>query len=317
MNPHRLESKSKANCATYACGNFFKNLLMSINPIFVVLCGAFIISFSAVWVKLAGVPPTTSAFYRVFFGFLFLLPITLYSGELKRFKSSQILPILLCGTAFALDLFFWHASILYIGPGLATIIGNFQVFLMAACGYFFFKEKLKVRYIFSLPLAFTGLFLVIGNSWQTLSANYRLGIFLGIMTAVCYTFYLLLLRRIQSEKNEPTRFTPLMLISLSSAACLAVMITISGGSFAIPTISAAAFLLCLGLLSQAVGWLLIANALPKIHASFAGLILLLQPSLSFVWDVLLFSRPTSALNWFGAAITLLAIYMGLTGRARR
>jgi drug/metabolite transporter (DMT)-like permease len=294
-----------------------KMFLRSINPIFVVLFGAFLISFSAVWVKLAGVPSTTSAFYRVFFGFLFLVPITLYSGELKKYNPARTLPILLCGTAFALDLFFWHASILYIGPGLATILGNFQVFLMAACGYFFFKEKLKLRYILSLPLAFTGLFLVIGNNWQMLSASYKLGIALGLMTAVCYTIYLLLLRRIQSEKDEPTRFTPLMLISLSSTVCLALMIMLSGGSFAIPTISAAVSLLCLGLLSQAVGWLLIANALPKIHASLTGLILLLQPSLSFIWDVLFFSRPTSPLNWLGAAITVTAIYMGLTGRTRR
>jgi drug/metabolite transporter (DMT)-like permease len=291
--------------------------LESINPIVVVLFGACIISFSAVWVNLAGVPPTTSAFYRVFFGFLFLLPITLYSGELKRYNPARTLPILMCGIAFAFDLLFWHTSILYIGPGLATIMGNFQVFLMAACGYFFFKEKLKLRYLIALPLAFTGLFLVVGNRWDSLPASYKLGLFLGIMTAVCYTAYLLLLRRIQSEKNEPTCFTPLMLISLSSAACLAIMILLSGGSFAIPTISAAAYLLCLGLLSQAVGWLLIANALPKIHASLAGLILLLQPSLSFVWDVLFFSRPTSALSWLGAAITLAAIYMGLTGRTRK
>ena len=31
-----------------------------------VLSGAFLISFSGIWVKLADVPPSTSAFYRVF-----------------------------------------------------------------------------------------------------------------------------------------------------------------------------------------------------------------------------------------------------------
>jgi len=45
-----------------------------------------------------------------------------------------------------------------------------------------------------------------------------------------------------------------------------------------------------------------------------GLILLLQPALAFVWDILFFGRPTRAVELVGAAITLGAIYLGLTGR---
>ena len=43
---------------------------------------------------------------------------------------------------------------------------------------------------------------------------------------------------------------------------------------------------------------------------FAGLALLLQPSLSFVWDVLFFARPVSTTEVVGAVIALLAIYVG-------
>ena len=42
----------------------------------------------------------------------------------------------------------------------------------------------------------------------------------------------------------------------------------------------------------------------------AGLALLLQPTLSFVWDVLFFARPMSATELLGAGIALLAIYVG-------
>ena len=35
-----------------------------------------------------------------------------------------------------------------------------------------------------------------------------------------------------------------------------------------------------------------------------------QPSLAFVWDVLLFQRPTSLMNWVGVSIVLFAIYLG-------
>ena len=76
-------------------------------------------------------------------------------------------------------------------------------------------------------------------------------------------------------------------------------------------------LLALGGFSQVAGWLLITNALPKMRASLSGLILLLQPALAFVWDVLLFQRPTTALNWTGVGLALAAIYLGLTAGSKK
>ena len=73
-------------------------------------------------------------------------------------------------------------------------------------------------------------------------------------------------------------------------------------------------LAALGLFSHSLGWILITHALPKIRTSFSGLILLLEPALAFVWDVLFFQRPTSLVNWLGVVIALAAIYLG---RARK
>jgi drug/metabolite transporter (DMT)-like permease len=56
--------------------------------------------------------------------------------------------------------------------------------------------------------------------------------------------------------------------------------------------------------------------MPKIRTSLTGFILLLQPALSFIWDVLFFSRPTNLINWLGVIITLVAIYMGVTGNIK-
>nr|WP_073613580.1 DMT family transporter [Desulfopila aestuarii] len=293
-----------------------QSFFLTYRPIIEVLIGAFMISFSAVWVALADVPPTTSAFYRVFFGGAFLLAAALVKGELGQIHRLKIMPYAFCGFAFALDLYFWHASILFIGPGLATIMGNFQVFLMALCGVLFFKEKLTIRFIISLPLAICGLLLVVGFNWNELPPSYRTGILFGLLTALSYTVFLLLLRRIQSAKDATHRFTPLMFVSLFSALFLGLMLLASSTSFAIPTVTATFSLLALGLFSQAIGWILIATAMPKIRASFTGLVLLLQPSLSFLWDVLFFSRPTSMVHWLGVTITLAAIYLGLTGTKR-
>ena len=65
-----------------------------------------------------------------------------------------------------------------------------------------------------------------------------------------------------------------------------------------------------GILSHCIGWMFIASSLPHVSTTEAGIALLLQPTLSFVWDVLFFGRPMSATELVGAAIALTAIYLG-------
>jgi drug/metabolite transporter (DMT)-like permease len=285
-------------------------------PIFQVLCGAFLISFSGIFVKLADVSPTSSGFYRVFFGSAFLLCATIWYKDYKKLTPAELLLIIFCGFVFALDLFFWHESIMYIGPGLATLLGNFQVFLLAATGIFFFGEKGRPRFFAAIPLAITGLLLIVGLNWNNLENDYKIGIYFGLLTAVCYTAFLLSLRKIQSNERH-SQFSSLMIVSISCALFLGIKMLHTGDSFVIPNSKSLLALLGLGLFSQTIGWVLIANAMPKIRASFTGLILLLQPSLAFIWDVLFFSRPTNTLNWIGVFLTLTAIYMGLTGKAKQ
>lgn len=61
------------------------------------LAGAFMISFSAVFVKLAEVSPTASAFYRVFFGALILLIAALWPRPRKRAEPVHWSLLSFCG----------------------------------------------------------------------------------------------------------------------------------------------------------------------------------------------------------------------------
>jgi drug/metabolite transporter (DMT)-like permease len=99
-----------------------------------------------------------------------------------------------------------------------------------------------------------------------------------------------------------------MMVSLAAAAFLALEIFRTGDTFYIPDLQSFFALVALGLFSQTIGWILITNALPVVLTSLAGFILLLQPALAFVWDVLFFQRPTSLTNWVGVFIVLFAIY---------
>jgi drug/metabolite transporter (DMT)-like permease len=268
------------------------------------------ISFSGVWVKLSHVTPPASAFYRVFFGSIILLAATLFRREMIWIGGRNLLLGLICGVFFAIDLTFYHYSIIYVGPGLGTILPNFQVFILAVIGIFFFKEKVRVLFLISIPLAFIGLFLIVGVDWGQLGRLDKIGVYFGLAAAVCYAAFLLSLRKLQTDQAILTFFYVLMIVSLIASAFLALEIFRTGNTFKIPDIQSFFALVALGLFSQVIGWILITNALPKIQASLLGFILLLQPALAFVWDVLFFQRPTSMINWIGVFIVLIAIYCG-------
>lgn len=281
------------------------------------LIGAVMISFSGVWVTVSHVSPATSAFYRALFGSFFLMAGALWRREIRWLSWRQNKLILFCGGFLALDLTFYHYGIQFVGPGLGTILPNFQVFLMALAGALFFKEKLRPVYWGAVPLGIAGLMLVVGVAWQELDHTYKLGIYAGLAASVCYTAFLLSLRKLQSDEAAASFFNVLLMVSLTTALCIGLEMLLAGISFTLPDARAILSLSALGLFSQCAGWILIATALPHIRVSLSGLILLLQPLLSFVWDVLFFDRPTTALNWFGVGIVLAAIYMGTVGGKQR
>lgn len=273
------------------------------------LIAAVIISTSSVWVKTSQVDPSVSGFYRMFIGGSVLLA---YCG-FKRFdlwRSWRYFGwLFLAALFFAVDLYFWHRSIFYVGPGLATLLGNFQVFMMALAGYMFFKEAIGWKFVFGLSVTVVGLFLLVGINWSDLSSQYKVGVVYGLLTAIAYTGFMLSLRHVQASKNSLSAFANLGIMSLLCAVILFVQLKTDGYTIDIPTTQSLISLLILGIICQVVGWLLITQAMPQLPASVVGVLLLLQPGLSMLWDVLFFNRPTGLLDFIGLAMVLFGVYL--------
>ncbi|MBF0508867.1 MAG: DMT family transporter [Deltaproteobacteria bacterium] len=277
-----------------------------------VMAGASMISFSAVFVKLAHVGPTTAGFYRVLFGGLGLAALVLIKGEPLWAGRRFFLTSALCGLMFALDLGFWHRSIHFIGPGLATLLSNFQVFFLAAFGILVFKEKLTWRLGLAIPLSMTGLYLVAGLNWHRLGKDYHWGVVFSLITAVCYAVYILVLRWSRAHVRRLPVEAGLAIISFTTAGILGLFSVLTGESLAIPDGQTWAALIGYGLFGQVFGWVFISKGLPRTDSSQVGLFLLIQPTLAFIWDLLFFSRPTTAVEALGACLALGAIYLGVT-----
>jgi drug/metabolite transporter (DMT)-like permease len=272
--------------------------------------GAALISLSPVWVALVSVSPTTSGVYRALFGGVALVIYLLFSKKRLRLSRSAWAMLLAASVFFALDLWFWHRSINYIGPGLSTLLANFQVFFMMLAGIVLYRQVPRIAQMVAVPLALIGLALIVGFDWSELPEDYQLGVIFGLLTAVAYASYMLSMRTARANASDPLPIREVAIMSLTVAAILAVSAGVEGVSLAIPTMKDFGWLLGYGLLSHSMGMVLIASSLPHVSTTEAGLALLLQPTLSFFWDVLIFARPVTTTEWVGALIALVAIYLG-------
>ena len=272
--------------------------------------GAILISLSPVWVKLVSVPPTTSGFYRVAIGSVTLLLLMFIAGRRLRFSNRIWVMLVGAGVFFSLDLFFWHRSIIYIGPGLSTLLANFQVFIMMITGVLLLRQAPTRAQLIAVPLALAGLAMIVGLDWRSLPDDYRLGVVFGLLTAVAYAGYLLTLRSARLTATDPLPLSEVAVVSIVCSLLLGLSAWLEGVSLAVPTMSDAGWLLCYGVLSHSMGGLFLASSLPHVSTTEAGLALLLQPTLSLAWDIVFFGRPMLPLEIVGATLALIAIYLG-------
>jgi drug/metabolite transporter (DMT)-like permease len=279
--------------------------------------GAVLISFAPVFVKLADVGPTPAAFYRLAIGGAVLAAIVLLRARRWWAGGRHLAIAVVAGAFLAVDLALWHRSINLVGPGLATILANLQVFVLAGFGVVLLRERLSLRLAVGIVVALAGLYLIFGLHWRALGSGYRLGVLFGVLTAVCYASYLLSLRSARSRGHAVDAMVTVATLSLVAAVLLALLVWSEGETFRVPDARNAVILVGYAVVPQVAGWVLISTALPRVPASRAGLVLLLQPSLAFVWDVVLFRRPTTAVEVVGALLTLGAIYLGSTERRQQ
>ncbi len=285
-------------------------------PLLQLLAGSVCISFSPIFIKLADVAPDTAGFYRMLFSGLALL---LWIGIARiswRMPRKAALVLAGGGLFLGVDFMCWHRSIHLLGPGLSTLLGNFQVFFTAVFSWLLLRQKLSPLFIAAVLLALTGLLLITGIDLAGLDEGTRLGIALGLGTAVCYSGYILLIK--QSMAHPAVSGVSAMLVI--SLVCMSFMglVTVAGGtSFEIPDNRSLLALIGVGVLSTTLGWSLISSAMRHVPATIASLVLLLQPALSFAWDVLIFHRPTCGREAFGIALILTAIYLGSRRRPEK
>lgn len=162
-----------------------------ISSYFFLILGVFAISTSAIFVKLADAPAPITAFFRLFFAALMLLPFLLlkkeYRQDLLTLSKKQWELGLLSGLFLAIHYVLWFESLNYTSVASSTVIVTLQPLFSFAGGHFLFKERFSKGAIASCFVAVTGCFIIgwgdFQISYQALFGDLLAFIAAGVITA--------------------------------------------------------------------------------------------------------------------------------------
>ncbi len=289
--------------------------LIGERPRLAALLGALCISFSGVLYRFSDVTPETATVFRCLYGLPLLVAVALIE---RRRGGSLSWPArrmaAFAGLLFAGDLLFWHHTIDAVGAGLATVLGNMQVVIVAIAAWLLWHERPTGRTLLALPVVLFGVVLIGGVlGGNTFGVDPQLGVALGILTAFCYGSYLLVIRRASHGRvAEPVA------ISTASTLVIAVVVGVALGKLdPLPSLEANLWLALLGVSAQSAGYLLISYSLPRLPAVVTSIILLAQPVLAVILAMVLLGEDPSAGQLLGVLLVVGGIALATVPLRRR
>jgi drug/metabolite transporter (DMT)-like permease len=268
------------------------------------LTGVLCISWSAILVKLADVSGLGSAFYRMLFGTIGIIPVWLYFRKPLTDKKGITIAIL-CGALFATDIALWNTSILLSKASVSTLLANLAPVWVGIGSLLFLREKPGKIFWIGTLISMIGVGVIVGiRSVSDLSLTK--GNILSIIASVFYGAYLLTVRKGRVGLDTFT-FTTISMIS--STVILGIICLISNTQLTGYSTNSWIYLIILGLIPQVIGWLSINQALGHIKPTIASVSLLSQSVFTAIFALPVLGEMLTFSELSGAVLVLTGIYL--------
>ncbi|MCX7551504.1 DMT family transporter [Xanthomarina sp. F2636L] len=265
--------------------------------------GIVCISIFPILVKLNLTPGVISAFYRMLFSLLLLLPYVLISKQFKVPSLKMAILAIICGVVFGSDVAVWNIAIQESTATQASLLTNLSPVWVGVLALFFLKDKPKTNFWIGTMVAVFGMMMLVGFTvFKTL--DFDLAFSFGILSGVLYSVYMLLSKEVLKKMNVITFMT----ISLAASS-----IYLGGLSYAINEpfsgFSNAGWLVLViqAAVCQLAAWLLISYATQHMRATRVSVSLLGQGILASILAWLLIDEAISLQMVFGGFVLLFGI----------
>jgi drug/metabolite transporter (DMT)-like permease len=278
------------------------------------LAGGCCIAFAPIFVRLSDTGPVASAFWRVALAAPILWAgVGLMGSESNsqgrnspNSANSTLTPLILAGLFFALDLGFWHWSIVWTSVANSTLLANLAPIWVTLAGWLIWKQKVTRLFLVGMSVAIAGMFVLVGPNFA-IGGTPLLGDALAALTAVFYGSYMLAIKRARDAGASTASLmawsSTITAIALLPAALLSPQ----------PMLPAAAsgwlVLFGLAIVTQILGQGAIAYAFAHLPASLSSVSLLIQPVVAALAAWVLFNEAVGPAQWIGGAIVLAGIWI--------
>lgn len=273
------------------------------------------IAWSAIFIRWAGVPGPSSAFYRVFIAASVLIPAWLAAvagsasfRERAARSDRRIVALAVAGGAFfAADLALWNTAVMRTTAMTATLLGNCSPIFVGVGTWLIFRRRPARRFWLGLGLALTGAVIVVAmNARDGGRQGDPVGDLLALTAAVFFAGYLLTTERARESLSTLTFSTAAIVGSLVTLLGICLLVDAPLGGFSARTWAA---LLGLGLITQLASYFALVYALGHLPATITSVGLLGQTPLTAILAVPLLAEPLGPMQIAGAAVALLGIFI--------
>lgn len=266
------------------------------------------ITWSAIFVRWAGVPGPASAFYRVLIAGAVLVPWRLTRGATRPPPSRAAAWLAIAGGVFfALDLALWNTALMRTHAAVASILGNNTPFFVGMMSWLILRRRPRASFWTGLALALAGCLLIISADLRRgSSAGGLSGDLLALAASVFFAAYLMTTERIRMSMDTLTFNTLAIAGSIVTllVLCVALGVPLTG----YPP-RAWLSLAALGLVTQLMAYYALVYALGHLPATITSVGLLAQVPGTALLAMLFLGEPLSAVQVLGGAVVLGGIYV--------
>jgi len=281
------------------------------NPKLSLALGIFCIAFSPIFVKLSGAPALSSAFYRIFIGWLCLAPWCILKKKLKIDRNA-LLFALLTGVVFGLDIAVWHLSLAKIGSTVSTLVANLAPVWVGLFSFLLFRKSSGILFWIGTVVAIAGMAILVGFR-EVIALKFSAGILLAILASLFYAIYIML-SKVILQKIEIVTFMFYNMLA-ASLFLLALCGLEHSEMIALPAKSWFCFL-GLGIICQVTGWLTINYAIRFLNPAKVSIALLAQTVLAAFFAALFLSERLEFKEIAGSVIVLAGIAVSFVKKSQ-
>lgn len=272
-------------------------------PRLALICGILCISIFPILVKLKLAPGLISAFYRMFFAVVLLLPYVLITKNFKLPKTKFLILAALCGILFSSDVAVWNIAIQDSSATQASLLTNLSPLWVGIGSFFFLKVRPATNFWIGTVVSLFGMVTLVGFSFF-LELNFDQAFLFAVLSGILYSIYLLVSKNVLSE-IDVLSFMTISLITSSiylGILCYCLSQPFTGFS------DTGWFVLILqAVICQLCAWLSISYATQHMRATRVSLSLLSQAVITAILAWLLLEEEITLQMIIGGIILLFGI----------